>query len=195
MHFLHLGDALFRLKDLGGAIRTFQNAERLDPHLALINYLIGYAYQNNGQFEEAGEFYQRQLTIDPNHVESLVGAGVVAVEQSHFNDAEKFLNLALTHNPDDVQANYELGLLWFKTHRYDHAIEVFKHVLWLRPDHTQAEYYLYLALSRSHEDASAETALANWKKLEALDRKVRSEEVAYEAAREAHWMSAAALAP
>jgi tetratricopeptide (TPR) repeat protein len=117
------------------------------------------------------------------------------VEQSRFNDAEKFLRLALANDPDHVQANYELGLLWFKTHRYDQAIEVFKHVLGLRPDHTQSEYYLYLALSRSHEDAAANSALAAWKKLEALDRKVRSEEVAYETAREAAWTGAPAPPP
>ena len=165
------------------------------PSFPEFNYLIGFAYQNNGQFEKAEEFYQRQLTIDPDHLESLVGAGEVAVEQSHLDDAERFLRLALAQNPDDVQANYELGLLWFKTHRYDQAIEAFKHVLWLRPDHTQAEYYLYLALSRSHEDALAQPALATWKKLEALDRKVRSEEVAYETARGARWTHAPVSLP
>lgn len=108
-------------------------------------------------------------------------------KQSRFADAEKFLQLALARDPDHVQANHELGLLWFKEKHYDRAVEVFNRVLGLRPDHTQAEYYLYLALSRSHEDAAAETALAHWKKLEALDRKVRSQEVAYEMARVAHW--------
>ena len=190
MHFLHLGDALFRLPDLAGAISALQQAKRLDPRLPHIDYLIGFAYQNNGQFEKAWESYQRQLTIEPDHLESLVGAGVVAVEQSHFDDAEKLLRLALAHDPDNVLANYELALLRFKTQRYDQAIEGLKRVLSLRPDHTQAEYYLYLALSRSHEDASAKAALVNWKKLEALDRKVRSEEVAYEMARKSHWESA-----
>ena len=125
--------------------------------------------------------------IDPNDLESLVGAGAVEVEGSHFAEAENLLRLALAHDPDHVEANYELGFLLFKTQRYEQAIEEFRHVLWLRPDHTQAEYYLYLALSRSHHDAQAASALANWKRLEALDRRVRTEEVAYERAREARW--------
>jgi tetratricopeptide (TPR) repeat protein len=187
VHFLHLGDALFRVKDLKGAIDAFRTAERLDPLLHEINYLIAFAYQNDGQFEQGGEYYQRQLALVRHHLPSLIGAGTVALERSRFADAEKFLQLALASDPDDVQANYELGFLWFKKRQYDRAIEVFNRVLGLRPDHTQAEYYLYLALSRSHQDAAAETALDKWKILEAIDRKVRSQEVAYEMARAAHW--------
>jgi tetratricopeptide (TPR) repeat protein len=186
-HFLHLGDSLLRAKDLKGAIDAFTKAERLDPRLPEINYLIAFAYENDSQFEQAREYYQRQLSIIRGHVASLVGAGTIAVEQSRFADAETFLQLALASDPDQVQANYELGLLCFKQQRFDRAIDVFKRVLWLRPDHTQAEYYLYLALSRTHQESAAETALAKWKKLEALDRKVRSQEVAYEMARAAHW--------
>jgi tetratricopeptide (TPR) repeat protein len=186
-HFLHLGDSLLRAKDLKGAIDAFSKAERLDPQLPEINYLIAFAYEKDSQFEQAREYYQRQLSIIHGHVASLVGAGTTAVEQSRFADAETFLQSALASDPDQVQANYELGLLWFKQQRYDRAIDVFKRVLWLRPDHTQAEYYLYLALSRTHQASAAETALANWKKLEALDRRVRSQEVAYEMARAVHW--------
>jgi tetratricopeptide (TPR) repeat protein len=192
IHFLHLGDALIRTKDLKGAIDAFKTAERLNPLLPEINYLIAFAYQNDGQFEQARQYYQRQLAMVRGHLASLLGAGTVAVEQSRFADAEKFLQLALASDPDHVQANYELGFLWFKKQQYDQAIEVFNRVLGLRPDHTQAEYYLYLALSRSHQGAAAETALAKWKKLEALDRKVRSQEVAYEMARAAHWENQAA---
>ena len=127
------------------------------------------------------------MALVRHHLPSLIGASTVALERSRFADAEKFLQLALASDPDDVQANYELGFLWFKKRQYDRAIEVFNRVLGLRPDHTQAEYYLYLALSRSHQDAAAETALDKWKILEAIDRKVRSQEVAYEMARAAHW--------
>lgn len=192
-HFLHLGDALLRFQDLKGAIDAFKHAERLDPQLPEINYLIGFGCETDSQLDQAREFYERQLALVPNHLASLLGAGTVALEQSRFQDGEKFLQAVLAHDSEHVQANYQLGLLWFKTKQYDRAIERFKRVLWLRPDHTQAEYYLYLALSRTHEDAAAEAALAEWKKLEALDRKVRSQEVAYEMARAAHWENAAVL--
>ena len=193
-HFLHLGDALFRAKDLKGAIDTLRKAERLDPLLPEINYLIAFAYQNDSQFEQAREYYHRQLAVVRDHLASLLGAGTIAVEQSRFADAERFLQAALARDPDHAQANYELGFLWFKRQQYDRAIEVFNRVLRLRPDHTQAEYYLYLALSRTREESAAETALAKWKKLEALDRKIRSQEVAYEMARAAHSENEAALA-
>ncbi len=193
-HFLHLGDALFRFKDLKGAIDAFRKAAQLDPHLAEINYLIALAYQSDSQFELSREYYQRQLTLVPDHLLSLLGAGTIDVEQRRFGEAEKYLKSALTLDPDDAQANYELGLLWFKEQQYGRAIEAFKRVLALRPDHTQAEYYLYLALSRTHQGAAAAVALAMWKKLEALDRKVRSQEVAYDMVRAARWQKAAALA-
>ena len=192
VHRLHLGGVLFRSHDLAAAIAAFHEAARLDPLLPDINFLIGFACQSNGQFEKAREFYQRHLTRVPDHLESLVGLGTVAIEQGHFPEAERFLQSALAHDPDHVQANYELGLVWFKTQQFARAIDVFKRVLWLRPDHTQGEYYLYLAFARSHQAAPAEAALAQWKRLEALDRKVRAEEVAYEMAREARWTSAPA---
>ena len=186
-NFLRLGDALFRIPDLEGAIRAFEQAERLDSRVPHINYLIGLACQKNGQFEKAAQSYERQLKLEPNHLDSLLGAGEVAAEQNQFDRAADFLQSAVKHSPDDTQANYDLGLVRFRTRRYDRSIELFRRVLWLRPDHTEAEYHLYLALSRSHQEAAAREALAAWKKLEALDRKVRSEEVAYESARVASW--------
>ena len=193
-HFLHLGDALFRAKDLKGAVDAFQKAARLDPHWPEINYLIAFAYQNDSEFEQAREYYSRQLAMVPGHLLSLLGAGTIDVEQSRFADAEKFLQSALTLDPENIQANYELGLLRFKQQQYERAIKVFRRVLALRPDHTQAEYYLYLALTRIHQDTAAASALATWKKLEALDRKVRGQEVAYDSARAARWQKAAASA-
>jgi tetratricopeptide (TPR) repeat protein len=194
MHFMHLGQSLFRANELSGAIDAFKEAARLDPHLPEINYIIAFAYQNDGQFEQARHYYLRQLMTSPDYPASLVGAGTVAVEQRRFADAEKLLESALAGDPDNVQANYEMGLLWFKEQRYDRAIEALKHVLWLQPDHTQAEYYLYLALSRTRQESEAAAALAAWKKLETLDRLVRSEEVAYDMARAGHWQKEAAKA-
>lgn len=194
-YFLELGkDLLFSL-NLEDAIKAFQQAGRLDRRLAEINYLIGFAYQQSGQFEKAGEFYRRQLAIDPNDIKSLVGSGVVAVEDGHFADAEKFIKASLAHDPNNVEANYESGLMCFNQHQYDQAILTFKHVLWLRPDHTQAEYYLYLALARSHQNAAAAEALAEWKKLQKLDRKVRAEEMAYDMERAGQWQNGQSASP
>jgi tetratricopeptide (TPR) repeat protein len=186
-NFLRLGDALFRIPDLEGAIRAFEQADRLDSGIPQINYLIGLACQKNGQFERAASFYERQLKLDPDHLNSLLGAGEAAIEQNQLDQAEEFLHSALKNSPEDAQANYDLGLVCFKTQRYERSIELFRRVLRLRPDHTEAEYHVYLALSRSHQQAAALDALAAWKKLEALDRKVRSQEVAYESARVASW--------
>ena len=187
LHFLHLGDALFRSNKWEAATEAFLRAKQLDPHIPEINYLIGYAYQTQSQFEKAREYYEQQLASTPDHLESLVHLGAIDVEQKRFPDAEKSLNQVLLRDPDHVEANFELGLMAFKTNQLDRAIERFNRVLWLRPDHTQAEYYLYLALSRTDKDELARAALATWKKLEALDRMVRSEEVAFDAARQARW--------
>jgi tetratricopeptide (TPR) repeat protein len=191
-HYLHLGDALFRARDLAGAIAAFREAARLAPGLPEINYLIALAYRNNGQLAQARQYYQRQLARVPHHFPSLLGAGTIAVDQQRFAEAERLLQLALTVDSGDAEANFEWGLLWFKQHQYERAGEAFKRALWLRPDHTQAEYYLYLALARTHQEKAAAAALAAWKKLEALDRKVRGQEVAYDSARSARWERAAA---
>jgi tetratricopeptide (TPR) repeat protein len=190
-YLVHLGDALLRKEDVQGAVGAFQEAARLDPKLPEINFLIGFAYQSTGEYAKSREYYERQLKSTPDLLEALANLGLVEVELGRLRRAEELLQRVLARDPDHIQSSFELGLIGFKNRDYSQAIQGFKHVLFLRPDQTQAAYYLYQALSRTQQVESAASALTLWKKLEALDRKVRTQEVAYEAARESRWTTAA----
>ncbi len=64
---LELGRAAVSAKDWRGAISNLQAAVNYEPGNADAWNLLGYAYRNTGNFNEAFPAYERALKIDPNH--------------------------------------------------------------------------------------------------------------------------------
>ena len=54
-------------RDWGAAIKAFHAAERRDSRNADIQNMLGYAYRNASQLDNAFKHYQRALQIDPRH--------------------------------------------------------------------------------------------------------------------------------
>jgi Flp pilus assembly protein TadD len=77
-----------------------------------------------GQYEQAGQYYEAVLVREPNQVEALVGAGLIAMQMNDITKAQHYLNRAAELNPKGASylAMY-LGQLAEQQHQYQVALD------------------------------------------------------------------------
>ncbi|PYS59959.1 MAG: hypothetical protein DMF76_15085, partial [Acidobacteria bacterium] len=130
-----------------------------------------------GDFERAREILERFVATHPDHIDALSSLGYVAIEQGRLDDAEAPLKHALQLAPDEVPVLYDYARLALKRRDYPEAIARLEKVIGKLPTLTQAHYQLFLAYSRLKQTDKAQAELAEFKRLEALEKQVERERI------------------
>ena len=117
------------------------------------------------------------IAKDPNHVDALASLGYVAIEQGRLDAAEAPLKRALQLAPDEVPVLYDYARLAIKRRDYAEAAARLQRVIEKYPALTQAHYQLFLAYTRLKQPEKAQTELAEFKRLEALEKQVQQERI------------------
>lgn len=169
------GTANFRKNEWAAAAADFDLAASLDPRIENIDYLRGYAHRAAGNFEHARELLERFLTQQPNHIDALASLGYVSIEQGRLDEAEAPLSRALKLDPQNVPVLYDYARLAIKRRDYAEAAIRLQRVISMAPANAQAHYQMFLAYSRLKQTDKAQTELAEFKRLEALEKQVKQE--------------------
>jgi tetratricopeptide (TPR) repeat protein len=80
------------------------------------------AETRSGQLESALETYKKALNIDPNWLEGLMNAGLIAYRRDDFNEASAFFRKVTAIDPSAGTAFALLGLCEFRAHEYPAAL-------------------------------------------------------------------------
>jgi Tfp pilus assembly protein PilF len=110
-------------------------------------------------------------------VDALESLGYVLLEQGFFEEAEAPLKRALELSPEDVPVLYDYARLAMKRRDYTLAVERLEKVIAKYPTLTQAHYQLYLAYSRLKQVEKAQVKLAEFRRLEGLEKQVEKERI------------------
>src|SRR6266446_5513539 len=170
-------NANYRKAEWTAAAADFDRAGELDPKIENIEYLRGYAHRAAGDFEKAREILERFVATHADHIDALSSLGYVAIEQGRLDDAEAPLRHALQLAPDEVPVLYDYARLALKRRDYPEAIARLEKVIGRLPTLTQAHYQLFLAYSRLKQTDKAQAELAEFKRLEALEKQVERERI------------------
>src|SRR5262249_17495989 len=103
--------------------------------------------------------------------------GYVAIEQGLLDEAEPPLKRALALAPDDIPVLYDYARLALKRRDYGTAVQRLENVIAKYPTLTQAHYQLFLAYSRLKQNEKAQAQLAEFKRLEALEKQVEKDRI------------------
>lgn len=145
------GTAHLRLKEAEAARRDFAELlEKAKPEQA--HYLMGRAYADNGQLEEAKEEFQQAQALPAAQLE-LAKAQISGRETEA---AEKTLREILRSRPEDAEAAYYLGALLVLGAREKEGLPLLEQARAARPEAWGAYYYLGRARLQAEE---AERAL------------------------------------
>lgn len=88
-------------------------------------------------------------------------------------------------DPYDVDSLFDLARTYARSKQAGKAIEAFEHVLRLSPENTQAHYQLFLLYTRSQRSEEANRELAEFQRLQEMEKMVRREEAALSKSRRA----------
>ncbi|GEM_PF-5151338 len=119
--FLFLALAHGRKGDLNTAEKWFDELSRRIGENAEVHYNRGVLYQENGQFDQACQAYERCLALNPHHAAALNNLGLIKSEQEQFEYAIECLEKALHLQPDNLDYRRNLANVLQTTHAFSEA--------------------------------------------------------------------------
>jgi tetratricopeptide (TPR) repeat protein len=154
-----LGKSYFMAGNVDKAIEEFKKLLEIDKSASSYAYL-GLSYRNLGRFDEANQYFQQGLKLDPHNISCLFNLGFIAERQGDSAEAEIMFQNALRFNPDYPDALLELANLRIAAGKFSEAEELLRK--YVRVSRNPATGYYKLAkVERSlHETAAAERDLS-----------------------------------
>ncbi|HST23063.1 MAG TPA: tetratricopeptide repeat protein [Blastocatellia bacterium] len=174
-YVLARADANYRKGEWANSAADFDRAASLDQNAESIEYWQGAAHRAAGNFDVARQRFEKFLIKHPDHVDALASLGYVAIEQGRFDDAEAPLKRALSLDSKNVPALYDYARLAVKRRDYAESVVRLQRVIEKYPAHTQSFYQLFLAYTRLKQTEKAQAALAEFKRLEAMEKQAQQE--------------------
>ncbi len=104
-----------------------------------------------GMYDQAIEYYDRVLALDPNHVMALYNKGSILDDLGRYQEAIEYYDTALAIDPNHINALNGKGVALVNLGRHQEAIEYFDRVLAIDPNDTDALNNKGLALAALQE--------------------------------------------
>lgn len=94
-------------------------------------------YVDNGDYENAREFYNKAINIDPRNISSFIGLGKIARLSGDTKQAYEYINNALTISPDNNEALHSYAALAIETNDIDNAKQALTKLIESAPSNIQ----------------------------------------------------------
>jgi Tfp pilus assembly protein PilF len=102
-------ETLFRRHNPKAGIDDLKKTVKSDPWFGPGYILLGLAYMQTQQWEEARLAFTEASKVEPGNAKAFLGLGSAFNEQGKFVDAQRALEHSLELNPDSAEAHYELA--------------------------------------------------------------------------------------
>ena len=153
-----LGESYFMAGKVDKAVETFQKLIARDPSAR--SYLfLGISYRHLGRFDEAKQYFQGGLKLDPHNSVCLFNLGFIAERQGDYPQAEAMFQQALHASPDFGPALLELANLRTISKKYAEAAELLRKYVGVSRDPATGYYKLAMAERSLHQTDAADRDL------------------------------------
>ena len=125
--------------------RCFSNAQLLASDDMRWPYYLAHVARLANDRDQAATLFERALTLQPDHVPSLVWLAEMRLAQSRPADAKPFLLKAQSLAPGEPAVLYGLGRVALEAHEYTDAVKDLEGALALAPSATLVHYPLAMA--------------------------------------------------
>ena len=153
-HF-DLGDALYKMGNLDGAIAEYRTAIRLNPDYAKGHFYLGLALSNKGDLDGAIAEWRTPIRLQPGHASTHVLLGLALDCKGDLDGAIAEYRTALRLQPDNANAHGLLGFALDGKGDPDGAIAELRTAIRLQPDYVLAHYNLGVALYQKGDRRAA----------------------------------------
>jgi len=98
-------------------------------------------HQNNN-LQNAHNYYQKVLKIDPNHLDALNNLGAIFIKVKDYQKAKSYYEKAIAINPNYSAAHNNLGGLFKKLGEHQKAISCYEKTIKISPNYANVHYNL-----------------------------------------------------
>jgi tetratricopeptide (TPR) repeat protein len=115
------------------AIDSYQDLLRTDPKNAIYMNMIGIAYLDLNNYEQAKKFFARSSKADKKYSSAINNLGMVYYHQKNFRGAIREYVRAVKIDPDQAGTHSNLGFAYYNTNKFPEAAAEFQKALELDP--------------------------------------------------------------
>jgi len=145
----NLGCAYMNQQLFEKGLKAFQQAEELDPKLAIARLNEAIAYLNLQKVDEAKAALEAALKQDAKNPNAWYNLGMLAKNTGDVPEAIDAFKRVAEIDPSDADTWYFLGTAYVQAKQFPQAIEAFQHALQLNPLHASAVFGLSRAYQQS----------------------------------------------
>ncbi|HEX8633608.1 MAG TPA: tetratricopeptide repeat protein [Pyrinomonadaceae bacterium] len=162
-----LGLAQFKSNKNDEAARALTHVVSLDPKFAPALAYLGMTYVELGRYNEAVEFYEQTLALDPNLgiVNYLAAEALLKQNPADMPRIEGHLVRAVKADDSFAPARLALAKVYLRGERLPEAVAELERAVARDPNLAEAYYQLGRVYGRLKRTAEAQAALANFKRL------------------------------
>ena len=174
-----------RNRDYHDVLGMWNAVIEIAPHNYRGHYKGGLELWYRGEKTQAGEYFQRALQRNPDHVRSNLMYSLVLSDAGQTDEAIRYCRRAIELAPEYGNAHNTLGTLFADRGETREAAECYRRAIELDPDHAAAHLNLGLVLARDEQIDQALPALREAIRLNprSMDFRIRTAEALVQAGR------------
>jgi len=113
--------AALKSSDLKEAKKRLEAAYRAVPDSARVNFLMGYLYFEQKNYDQAESYLNQAIKLSPSDAQSLTVLGRMQLLRGQYEPAKASLERAVLANPNDWMSHNLLGNVYLKLKDYEKA--------------------------------------------------------------------------
>jgi tetratricopeptide (TPR) repeat protein len=115
------------------AIGAYEDLLNSEPKSAVYMNMIGIAYLNMNDFNQAKKYFTRSVKADKKYSSAINNLGMVAYQQKNYRRAIREYQRAIAIAPGQAGTYANLGYAYYKTKKYVEAAAQFRQALQIDP--------------------------------------------------------------
>ncbi len=123
------GEAAFKAKNYKAATAIFEAYVQRKPGNGWGYYMLGLSAWKSGDFPKAEKAFDQALSIDPEHVKSLINSARLLIDQQRQDEAVDRLARAAQIDPESAEVQRLLAKTYRDQGKTDEAIEAYRRVI------------------------------------------------------------------
>jgi tetratricopeptide (TPR) repeat protein len=145
------GEAAYRARNYQEAVAIFEDYIDRKPGNGWGYYMLGLSAWKAGDFQKSEKAFDQALSIDPDHVKSLVNSGRLFIDQQRNAEALGRLTLAAEIDPDSLEVQRLLAATYQANGNAEEAVAAYRRVIDLKDNDAEAMNQLALLLKGGTE--------------------------------------------
>ncbi|MDA9822263.1 tetratricopeptide repeat protein [Paracoccaceae bacterium] len=144
------GASYASLKKYDCAIKSYDEAIKIDPFYADAYLNKGSALQEHGELDAAIACFNKTLVINPQHPFAFFNMGNAQSEKGELDLALRSYKNALKIQPKNAEIFFNIGNTFKKLGEFDEALDCYRKALTIKSDHADVHLNMGIILENKH---------------------------------------------